>query len=58
MKNNIAVNYGKNNNIAIAGENIRNQERFEKYARKMRAMEKEIQKRNEAENRMEAVFSK
>ena len=57
MKN-TPINYGKNGFIAIAGENIRRPERFEAYARKMKAMEIENKKKAVANEREEILLNK
>ena len=56
MKN-TPVNYGKNGFIAIAGENVRNKERFKKYARKIKAMEVENKKQQQREEIEERKYS-
>ena len=57
MKN-TPINYGKNGTIAIAGENIRRPERFEAYARKMKAMEIKNRKKAASIEREEALLNK
>ena len=56
MKN-IPVNYGKKGYIAISGENVRNKERFQKYAKKMKALEIEKNKKIKKEEVEEAKFN-